>query len=71
MHIEATYKVELINIAEYLNTKYIEDQFVNIVKIHKNNQANMNSTITAASKFAKELNNQMTILTQKKKAFNT
>ena len=31
----------------------------------------MNSTITAASKFAKELNNQMTILTQKKKAFNT
>jgi hypothetical protein len=29
---EAAYKAEIINIAKYLNTKYKEDQFVNIVK---------------------------------------
>ena len=28
------YKAEIINIAEYLNTNYKEDQFVNIVKNH-------------------------------------
>jgi len=32
---EATYKAEIINIAEYLNTRYKEDQFVNIVKVHE------------------------------------
>ena len=32
IQIEATYKAEIINIAEYLNTNYKEDQFVNIVK---------------------------------------
>jgi len=26
-----TYKAEIVNIAEYLDTKYTEDQFVNIV----------------------------------------
>ena len=30
LQIEAIYKAEVINIAEYLNTKYIEDQFMNI-----------------------------------------
>ena len=35
LQIEATYKAEIINIAEYLNTKYIVDQFVNIVKVTK------------------------------------
>ena len=30
---EAAYKAEIVNIAEYLNTKYKEDQFVNIVKV--------------------------------------
>ena len=35
VQIEAAYKAEIINIAEYLNTNYIEDQFVNIVKSHK------------------------------------
>ena len=40
--IEVTYKAEIINIAEYLNTKYKEDQFVNNVKSHKSNQPNIN-----------------------------
>ena len=32
---EATYQAEIINIAEYLNTKYTDDQFVNIVTVTK------------------------------------
>jgi hypothetical protein len=32
---ETAYKAEIINIAEYLNTNYKEDQFVNIVKQHE------------------------------------
>jgi len=31
---EAAYNAEIINIAEYLNTNYKEDQIVNIVKSH-------------------------------------
>jgi tripartite-type tricarboxylate transporter receptor subunit TctC len=51
-----TYKGEKINIAEYLNTKYKEDQFVNIVKSYKSLPANMNSTIKIAAKVIEELN---------------
>ena len=54
LQIEATYKAEIINIAEYLNTKYTEDQFVNIVKSHKTNQPNINSTIQVAANVAEE-----------------
>ena len=32
VQMEAAYKIEIINIAEYLKTNYKEDQFVNIVK---------------------------------------
>jgi len=32
---DATYKTEIINMAEYLNTKYAKDQVVNIVKSHE------------------------------------
>ena len=32
VQIQVAYKAEIINIAEYLNTNYKEDQFVNIVK---------------------------------------
>ena len=32
LQIKATYKAEVINTADYLNTKYIEDQSVNIVR---------------------------------------
>jgi len=35
VQIEAAYKAEIINIAEYCNTNYREDQFVNIVKSHE------------------------------------
>jgi hypothetical protein len=45
LQIEATYKAEEINTAEYLNEKYTEDQCVNIVTSHEINQPNTNSTI--------------------------
>jgi hypothetical protein len=35
LQIEVTYKAEIINVVEYLNTKYKEDQFLNIVKSHE------------------------------------
>ena len=38
VQVEAANKVEIINIAEYHNTNYIEDQFVNIVKKHESTQ---------------------------------
>jgi hypothetical protein len=41
LQIEATYKREIINTAEYLNTKY-KDKVVNVVKSHENNQPNTN-----------------------------
>jgi hypothetical protein len=56
LQIEATYKTQIINIVEYLNIKYTEDQFVNIVKSHKRNQSNMNSTIKTTAKAVEALN---------------
>ena len=50
-----TYKGEIINIAEYLNKNYKEDQFVNIVKSHKSTQPNVNSVIKTAAKITEEL----------------
>ena len=52
LQIEVTYKREIINIAEYMDTKYTEDQFVNIVKSHESNRPNMNSTIRVAANVA-------------------
>jgi len=52
---EAAYKAEIINIAEYLNTNYKEDEFVNIVKRHESTQPNMNSIIKSAAKVSEEL----------------
>jgi hypothetical protein len=52
---EAAYKAEIINIAEYLNTKYKEDQFVNIVQNHESTQPNMNSILKSAAKIIGEL----------------
>ena len=37
-----------------MNRKYKEDQFVSIVKSHKSNQLNMNSTNKAAAKVAED-----------------
>ena len=55
VQVEAAYKEEIINIAEYLNTNYKEDQFVNIVKKHESTQPNMNSVIKLATKIIEEL----------------
>jgi len=55
VQIEEAYKAEIINIAEYLNTNYKKDQFVNIVKSHESTQPNTNSIIQAAAKITEEL----------------
>jgi ElaB/YqjD/DUF883 family membrane-anchored ribosome-binding protein len=55
VQVEAAYKAEIINIAEYLNTNYKEDQFVNIFKNHESPQPNMNSIIKSAAKIIEEL----------------
>jgi hypothetical protein len=56
VQVEVAYKTEIINIAEYLNTKYKGDQFVNIVKNHESIQPNMSSTVKLATKFTEDLN---------------
>jgi len=66
-----THKAETINIAEYFNTKYTEDQFLNIVKNHESNQPNMNSTIKVAAKVAEELTQSNENSDIKRKAYNT
>ena len=53
---QAIYKAEIINIAEYLNTKHAEDQFVNIIESHESSQPYMNSKIKTAEKVAEQLN---------------
>jgi hypothetical protein len=55
VQVEAAYKAEIINIAEYLNTKYKEDQFVKIVKVDESTQPNMNSILKSAAKIIEEL----------------
>jgi hypothetical protein len=45
VQVEAAYKTEIINIAEYLNTNSKGDQFVHIVKNHESTQPNINSII--------------------------
>ena len=55
VQVEAAYKAEIIIIAEYLNTKYKEDQFVNIVKVHESIQPNMNSILKSAAKIIEEI----------------
>ena len=52
---EAAYKAEIINTAEYLNTNYKEDEFVNIVKNHESTQADMNSVLKLAKNIIEEL----------------
>jgi len=55
VQIEAVCKAEIINIAEYVNTDYKEDQFVNIIKSQESTQPNMNSIIKKAAKITEEL----------------
>jgi hypothetical protein len=54
VQVEVAYKTEIINIAEYLNTKYKGDQFVNIVKNHKSTQLNTNSIVKLAAKITED-----------------
>ena len=42
---ETAYKAEIINTAEYLNTNYKKDQFLNLLKNHETIQPNMNSVL--------------------------
>ena len=53
--VEAAYKAKITSIAEYLNTNYKVDRFVNIVKSYEGTQPNMNSIIKTEAKIAKEL----------------
>ena len=55
IQIEAAYKAEIINIEEYLNKNYKEDQLVNIFKSHESKQQNINSIIKTAAKITEEL----------------
>ena len=55
VQIEEAYKREIINIAEYLNTDYKKDQFVNTVKSQERAQPNTNSIIKRAARFTEEL----------------
>jgi len=55
VQVKEAYKTEIINIAEHLNTKYKEDQFVNTVKVHESTQPNMNSILKSAAKIIEEL----------------
>jgi len=52
-------------------TKTKTKQNNNNNKRHESNQPNMNSTIKVAAKLQKNETNQMRIVTQKRKAFNT
>ena len=45
VQVEAAYKAEILNIAEYLNTNYKEEQFVNIFKSLESTQPNKNPII--------------------------
>jgi hypothetical protein len=55
VQVEAAYRTKIINTAEYLNTKYKGDQFVNIVKDHESTQPNMNSIVKLAAKLTEDL----------------
>ena len=55
LEFEVTYKAEMINTADFLNTKCIEYQFINIVKSQERSQPNMNSTITLGARIAEKL----------------
>jgi hypothetical protein len=55
VQVEAAYKADITSIAEYLNTYYKVDQFVNIVKSYESTQPTVNSLIKTAAKIAEEL----------------
>ena len=54
VQVEAAYKAEITSTAEYLNTNYKVDQFVNIVESYESTQPTMNSMIKIAAKITEE-----------------
>ena len=60
-----------MNIAEYLNTNYKKDQFVNIVKSQESTQPNMNSITKTAAKITEELSQLMRRVKQNRMEYNT
>jgi hypothetical protein len=54
VQVEVAYKTEIINIAEYLNTKYKGDRIVNIVKNHESTQPSRNSVVKLAAKITED-----------------
>ena len=70
LQIAAAYEAEIIDTAEYLNTKYTEDPSINIVKGHEIKQPNTNSTIKVATKVTGELS-QSNENSSTRKTFNT
>jgi hypothetical protein len=59
VQIEAALKAEINFIAKYLNTNYIEDQFVNIIKAHESTQRNMKTIIKLGVKIREQLSQIM------------
>jgi DNA-directed RNA polymerase subunit L len=55
VQVEAAYKAEITNIAEYLNTNYKVGQFLFIVTIYKSIQPTMNSIIKTTAKITEKL----------------
>jgi hypothetical protein len=55
VQVEAAYKAEITNIAEYLKTNYNVDQYVNIVKSYESTQPTTNPFIKTAAKITEEL----------------
>jgi DNA-binding transcriptional regulator LsrR (DeoR family) len=55
VQVKAAYKAEITSIAEYLNTNYKVDRFVNIVKSYESTQPTVNSIIKTVAKIAEEL----------------
>jgi hypothetical protein len=57
VQVEVAHKADILvtNNAEYLNTNYKVDQFVNIVKSYKSTQQTINSIIKRAAKITVEL----------------
>jgi len=68
LQIEAACKAEIINIAEYLNTNYKPDQFVNIVK---SSPPNMNSITKTPQRLQKNYVNAMRRVTLNRMEYNT
>jgi hypothetical protein len=50
LQIKVTYKAQITNTPEYLNTKHKEDQRLSIISNHGSNQSNTNPRIETAAK---------------------